>query len=81
MVLSRPSSSIDSHLLQQILPHPMQLAWMAFQFPYADLKSTFSPSKDKKAYFFTYTGPISYTTSVYAGFSTTTYVLSLQETL
>jgi hypothetical protein len=37
--------------LQQILPHPMQLAWMAFPFPYADLKSPFVPSRAKKHIF------------------------------
>jgi hypothetical protein len=28
-------------LLQQIVSHSMQLAWMAFPFPYADLKFPF----------------------------------------
>ena len=48
----------------------MQLAWMAFPFTYADLKSPFAPSRAKKTYFSTYMCPISYTTSVYACCST-----------
>jgi hypothetical protein len=38
-------------LLQQILHHPMQLSWMAFPFPYADLKSPFVPSRSKNTVF------------------------------
>jgi hypothetical protein len=53
------NSHIRGYLLQQIFPHPMQLAWMAFPFPYVDLKSPFVPSRDKKAHFSTYTHPIS----------------------
>jgi hypothetical protein len=61
-------------LLQQIFSHPMKLSWMAFPFPYANLKSPFLPSRDKKTYFSTYTLPINYKTSAYTGCSNTTYV-------
>jgi hypothetical protein len=43
-------------------------------FPSADLKSPFCSLQRKNTHFCTYTCPISYTTSVYAGCSTTTHV-------
>ena len=38
-------------VLQQILPHSMQLAWMAFPFPYANLKPPFCTSQRQKIIF------------------------------
>jgi hypothetical protein len=45
-----------------------------FLFTYEDLSSLFDESRAKNIHFSTYTCPISYTTSVYAGWSTTAYV-------
>jgi hypothetical protein len=39
-------------VLQQILPYSMQLAWMAFPFPYADLKFPFCAFQSQKNIFF-----------------------------
>jgi hypothetical protein len=56
-------------------PHPMQSYREGLiPFPHADLLSLIDKSRDKKKYFSTCTHLARYTTSIYAGCSTTTYV-------
>jgi hypothetical protein len=58
-------------LLEKYLPHPMQSCRECLTpFPHADLLSMIDKSKDKNKYFSTCTHLESYTTCVYAGFST-----------
>jgi hypothetical protein len=52
MLRGLEASLTDNLLLQQILPHFMQLAWMEFPFPYADLKFPFCTFQSQKNIFF-----------------------------
>jgi hypothetical protein len=65
----------ESVLLEKDFPHPMQYFKEGLiPFTYADLSSLLIKSRDKNTNFFTCTHLAHYTTSVYAGCSTTTRV-------
>jgi hypothetical protein len=69
------TSHIKGHLLEKDFPHPMQSCREGIiPFPYADLPSLLIKSKDKNRIFSTCTHLAPYTTSIYAGCSTTTRV-------